>query len=210
MSGLTIKVENGLKKENSFNTPESLCQLCDPRFVYETFHNDPVVKLELLRQGGAVDKDDTQLHEIAERFGIELDLSTKETSKRTAEELFTIYALHSTLFTLDLTRKFIEYTGKKLIVLLSYGYGTVIRALKSRERFDNLLLDYLKKNKVLFVDTLASHIKDIKQFCISAEDYCELFYIVHAHYNPKGNHFFAFAIKNAIVEWLDPKPLAYR
>jgi hypothetical protein len=30
------------------------------------------------------------------------------------------------------------------------------------------------------------------------------------HYNPSGNHFFAFALKNSLIEWLDPKPLTYR
>ncbi len=29
------------------------------------------------------------------------------------------------------------------------------------------------------------------------------------HYNPLGNHFFAFAMKNQLVHWLDPKPATY-
>ena len=33
------------------------------------------------------------------------------------------------------------------------------------------------------------------------------FYI--GHYNPRGNHFFAFAIKDDLVAWLDPRPPAY-
>ena len=30
------------------------------------------------------------------------------------------------------------------------------------------------------------------------------------HYNPRGNHFFAYAIKDTVVSWLDPKPIAYQ
>ena len=30
------------------------------------------------------------------------------------------------------------------------------------------------------------------------------------HYNPRGNHFFAYAIKDHVVQWLDPKPITYR
>jgi hypothetical protein len=30
------------------------------------------------------------------------------------------------------------------------------------------------------------------------------------HYNPRGNHFFAFSIKDKLVGWLDPKPITYR
>ena len=30
------------------------------------------------------------------------------------------------------------------------------------------------------------------------------------HYNPRGNHFFAYSIKDKVVGWLDPKPITYR
>jgi hypothetical protein len=30
------------------------------------------------------------------------------------------------------------------------------------------------------------------------------------HYNPRGNHFFAYSIKQKVVEWLDPRPITYR
>jgi|SRR5208283_1464723 len=30
------------------------------------------------------------------------------------------------------------------------------------------------------------------------------------HYNPRGNHFLAYSIKDTVVRWLDPKPTAYR
>ena len=30
------------------------------------------------------------------------------------------------------------------------------------------------------------------------------------HYSPAGNHFFAFSIKDTVVDWLNPKPIAYR
>ena len=30
------------------------------------------------------------------------------------------------------------------------------------------------------------------------------------HYNPRGNHFFVYSIKDKVVEWLDPKPITYQ
>jgi hypothetical protein len=30
------------------------------------------------------------------------------------------------------------------------------------------------------------------------------------HYNPSGNHFFAYALKDRLLGLLDPKPLPYR
>ena len=55
---------------------------------------------------------------------------------------------------------------------------------------------------------MVRHIRDFEGFSLSPEDYVNRYYI--GHYNPLGNHFFAFAIKDAIVEWLNPKPPAYR
>jgi hypothetical protein len=30
------------------------------------------------------------------------------------------------------------------------------------------------------------------------------------HYNPRGNHFFAYTLKDKLLELLDPKPLPYQ
>ena len=38
--------------------------------------------------------------------------------------------------------------------------------------------------------------------------FLEPYYI--GHHTPRGNFFFAWAIKDRIVEWLDPRPLPYR
>ena len=47
-----------------------------------------------------------------------------------------------------------------------------------------------------------------KKFDLSLDDYVDRYFI--GHYSPAGNHFFAHAIKDAIVDWLDPKPITYR
>ena len=52
------------------------------------------------------------------------------------------------------------------------------------------------------------HARDFKDFGGSLEDYRKRYFI--GHYSPHGNHFFAFAIKRQIVEWLDPKPITYQ
>jgi hypothetical protein len=43
---------------------------------------------------------------------------------------------------------------------------------------------------------------------MAVADYFKRYFI--GHYNPAGNHFFAHALKDRVVEWLDPKPLPYR
>jgi len=55
---------------------------------------------------------------------------------------------------------------------------------------------------------LQKHVEEFRTFRLSPEEYVKRYYV--GHYSPKGNHFFAFAIKDAVVRWLDPKPPAHR
>ena len=50
--------------------------------------------------------------------------------------------------------------------------------------------------------------EDYGAFRLSPGEYVRRYYI--GHYAPSGNHFFAHAIKDAMVRWLDPPPPAYR
>lgn len=52
-----------------------------------------------------------------------------------------------------------------------------------------------------------AHIRDFSRYRLSWDDYLKQYLI--GHYNPRGNHFFAYALEDSIVEWLDPKPLPY-
>ena len=69
-------------------------------------------------------------------------------------------------------------------------------------------MDWLKTTALPVVDALAAHVGDFKAFRLSPEDHVNRYYI--GHYNPKGNHFFAYVIKDELVAWLDPKPPTYR
>ncbi|MBI4026285.1 MAG: hypothetical protein HY360_14975 [Verrucomicrobia bacterium] len=192
--------------ENPFRTAESLFRLCDPAFMYETYRDDPVVKLEVLRYGGTVE-DAPYLRALADCFDVKLDFSTPESSRRTGCELYLRYALQSTRFVVEQARQFCAARGKKLMILLSYGSPNVVAALRGQPRFDQPLVDWLKTTGLPVVDALDAHVEDFKAFRLGPEEYIKRYYI--GHYNPTGNHFFAFAIKGALLDWLDPKPFAY-
>jgi hypothetical protein len=51
-------------------------------------------------------------------------------------------------------------------------------------------------------------LRDYRQSSKPYDEYRKQFFI--GHYNPRGNHFFAYSIKDRVVEWLDPKPITYR
>jgi hypothetical protein len=38
--------------------------------------------------------------------------------------------------------------------------------------------------------------------------YMKVYFI--GHYNPRGNHFFAYSLKEKVVAWLEPKPITYQ
>ena len=52
------------------------------------------------------------------------------------------------------------------------------------------------------------HVNDYKSFDLPFGDYRKRYFI--GHYSPAGNHFFAYSLKNSVVDWLDPKPITYQ
>jgi hypothetical protein len=105
---------------------------------------------------------------------------------------------------------------RKLVVMLSYDVPTVQTFVKKGTRFDAEFVDLLDREKYLYIDTLPKIGAGARQFRGSVEQFCETLYVeragaqVFGHYNPYGNFWFAFAIRKEIVNWLDPKPPAYR
>jgi len=192
--------------ENTYKTPESLYQLCDPDHVWATFKDDFIVQTTLAkREGVLVDKE--RLKSVAECLNVLLDLDTIEGIKKSAKKLLTMYSLRASMYLLDKTKKYVEDNGKKFMVLLSYSYYDVMAACSGDTRFDQPFLDYLDKNNFLYIDSLQKHVDDYKQFKGTAKEYADRYFI--GHYNPKGNHFFAFSMKKELVRWLDPLPPNY-
>lgn len=166
-----------------------------------------VVQLVVAQQRGA-GFDIGRLKSLADAFKIAADFSSPEATARTARALHTEYGLRATMRILEKALAFTRSKDKKFMVMLSYSAGDVVRACEGLPRFDQNLIDYLRETHVPFVDLLEKHVEDFKSFKLSPREYARRYYI--GHYNPKGNHFCAFAVKDAIANWLDPKPTAYR
>lgn len=94
------------------------------------------------------------------------------------------------------------------MILLCYSSDTVARACQGLSRFDQSFIEFLHTAGIPFVDTLLKHVDDYRNFNLPPEEYVKRYYI--EHYSPAGTHFFAFAIKDAVVDWLEPMPTAYR
>lgn len=204
-----LDLESGelVEKENSFSTPKSLLQLTDPDFVYEHFKNDLVVKLVVAQQGG-IDFDRNELEDLSRKLNVKADFSSAEAVAETAHALHIEYALRTGMRVIEKALELARVQNKKILILLSCHLVSVIQACEGRPRVDQSVVDFLRKGNILFADGLAKHLEDFKSFNLNPQQYVKRYYI--GHYNPTGNHFFAFAIKDTVVSWLDPKPLPYR
>jgi hypothetical protein len=195
-------------------TGDDLRKLCDPQHFYQTFQDDQIVRLFALEKGGEARFDD--LEAVAEALSIKVNL--RDNAKRMAEaaKLRRMYGFKSSEYVLDTLSAWAEKRHKKLIVPLAYSEGQVINFLNGGDRFDASFIDYLERKKIIWFDSLQKHKQDYADFGITPEKYIDRLYIkpaaaaVFGHYNPLGNAFFAFALKDDLVGWLEPKPPAYR
>jgi hypothetical protein len=100
--------------------------------------------------------------------------------------------------------------------LTYYRFPVAQSILKGAPRADQCFIDYLNRRGFRYVDTAAKFAEDSKRYNLSFEQYEESFRVkpkgaaVFGHYTSGGNNFYAFAIKDEVVDWLDPKPPAYR
>lgn len=205
---LRLNPESGEFEEiaNPYPTPEPLYQLCDKEHVYNAF-KDAFEVQDLLAKQHFADVNRDVLASNAAALDVETDFSSAETTPKPAEDLLQRCALKSSMYVVDRAKTFADKENKRLAIFLSYSRRDVVNACKSGRRFDRDFVDFLKQGRTPFVDSLEKHVEDYKSFACPAEEYTDRYYI--GHYNPIGNHFFVFAVKDAVVAWLDPKPPAY-
>lgn len=205
---IQLDTESGefVEVENQYPTPESLYLLCDDDHVYEAFKDDFGVQVYLAQQH-ATDVNTTVLQAVADALNLPANFSSPEAISKTALILLKAYGLGSSMNIVDKASEFVRSEGKKLMIHLSFMAEDVVDACKGLPRFDQTFVDYLNKNDYLYVDSLEKHVNEFKTFRLSPVEYANRYYI--DHYNPRGNHFFAFAVKDAIVDWLEIKPPTY-
>ncbi len=202
--------------ENQFDTPDSLYQLTDADFVYEHFKDDPVVRIMTALQPGS-EIDPAPIQKMADTIGIgPLDFSDWSKTRDSAWWVYNAYSWRVSMKLIDKIKAYQKKHSKKVMILLSYPEPSVREICEGKKREDPAYLDWHSKqfrdyviaSGLPLVDTLDDHLNEFKQFKLTPEQYTARYYI--GHYNPKGNHFFAYAIKDRLIEWLDPRPPAYR
>jgi hypothetical protein len=197
-----------VEKENLLSTPESLYSMCDPDFMVDALRDDLMLQLYVTDVVDPATLDLDALRALAEVLGVDaLDASSPERLTETAFKLRRAYGFAATRLIVDKASRLCSEKDKKLMVCILCP--TALRQLLSGEpRYDQEIADHLENVAAPFFDMNRVHGEDYKAFNLSVDEYLQRYFI--GHYSPAGNHFFAFSIKDRIVDWLDPKPITYR
>lgn len=198
------------ERPNPCPTRDSLYKLCDSNWVYQTFKDDFVLRIRLARGGAKIpDAELAQLIQgLASQHGITTQVNySGDDLAKTADTVYTRAAIFATTRIVDKVEEFAAANRKKVLYVLSYGPTNVAKRLQGEKRFDRDFVEFLERRKLPYVDLLEAHTADYAQFKSSIKDYLSRYYV--GHYNPQGNTFCAFALRNKLVPMLDPKPAPY-
>ena len=206
---LRVNVEKGQCKqvENLCRESKDVYRLCDEDFVRRTFEGDPVLSVALCTRGGAK-ATRKLLMSVSEAFGISNEEIFALKPEQAIRKIHTEAALYATRNIVTWTEQFVEKTGKKLMLILSFGRGNIARELQGMSRFDQSFVDWLKDKPYPVIDMRDCFKAEYTQFKTDVDTYLKRYYI--GHHNPAGNFFTAWALKNRLVQWLDPRPVPYR
>ena len=198
------------ERANPCPTRESVYRLCDVDWVTKQFAEDFVCQLEMARENlrrGTPEKSYDAILKLAAKHGIRRPLKDPAALAETVDQLDTAAGLFASMQIVEKIRQYATAHDKRLLLVLSFSPANVIRAIETGERFDQPFVDYLRMQRIPYIDLLAAHREDFAQFRVPANRYVARYYV--GHYNPRGNFFLAFSIKDPLVRLLDPKPPAY-
>lgn len=207
---------NLVEKPSVCPTEKSLYSLCDLDYLVNTFGKDEIFQLLFAQRTGEL-LDQKSVEAVAAKAGAEkLDWSNPKAVKASANKVLHRYAVKVGMVVMDRLQEFCQEKGKRLLVLLSYPVGSVWHACNRTKPGDpdnvdwhpQYFKEHLKARGIPFVDSLPAHVAEFDTFKLSAKQYVDRYYI--GHYTPRGNHFFAYAMKDAIRDWLSPLPPAYQ
>ncbi len=197
-----------VEKDNLLPTRDSLYRMTDPQWMVDHLKDDLALQLYAYKLGSIRDLDREGLSRLAVCLGYPLDWRQESTLPRQAGELLDKYSLSATEFVLGKVRDFARQNKKKLLVVLFDPRRVLTEMRTNGKRYDQQIVDYLRRENFDFFDMNEVQLRDFQNYSLSFENYMKLYFI--GHYNPRGNHFFAYSIKDKVVEWLDPKPITYQ
>jgi len=199
-----------VEKENRLPTRESLYKMTDAEWMVENLKDDLALHMMVFAAGHVRDIDMEKVGKLAKRLNVSAvgSPAPAQNPRGYVRGVLDRYGLAATRHILTQAAEFARRQEKKLLVVLFDPGRVMPQLVQEQARYDQEIVDFLRENDFNYFDMNVVHAEDFKSFRLSYGEYCRRYFI--GHYNPSGNHFFAFAIKDKIVNWLDPKPITYK
>ncbi len=196
-----------VERDSMLTTPASLYQMCDADFMVEALTDDLMVMLYGMERFG-VDGDSGKLNRLAEHLGVD-GIHDTDPDQRMASvrALKMAYGFAASRYIVAAAASFAEAHDKQLLACLLCPTATE-QVLCKQPRYDQGFVTHLRDHGYRVFDMNEVHGSDYAAFNLSVEAYRRRYWI--GHYAPAGNHFFAYSLKDTIVDWLEPKPRTYR
>ncbi len=203
-------------KENPLKNPEDLFRFCEQGSFYDLAKDN--VFIQLLAMWNKVEGVEVSGAEaLAEEFGLSsLNFRDPSVQSDSAWALGLAYGIRSTQHILNEARAFTEAHGKKLLVVTSYSANVIIDATEKNTYDGRTFSEFLKGSDFHYYDTMPDYVTDFSNSKKPLMEYMYKYFVepagaaVWGHLNPAGNQSYAFYVKNAIIDMLNPKPAAYK
>ena len=205
-----INLESGKiqEHENLLPTPDSVYRMTDAEWMVKSLQDDLALQMYVYVRGAISDIDIEKVRTLARVLGMTaVGLESETPSREAVRAVLNKYGFAATKYIVTKARNFAERENKKLMVVL-FDPSVLRQLIEIGTRYDQEIVDFLRDSKTRNFDMNLVHVHDYKTSNQSFPDYRKRYFI--GHYNPAGNHFFAYSIKNKLVDWLDPKPITYQ
>jgi hypothetical protein len=194
--------------ENLLPTPESVYRMCDPDFMVEALRSDLLLQMSAYSQRFCDEINLQAVGRLAEILGLPAPRDeNRETLTADLCRLRDAYAFTATTEILARVKAFCQQRHKHLLVIL-FDPQVMRQLITTGQRDDQPVVDYLHTHDYHYFDMNLAQVADYRCFNLSLDAYLKRYFI--GHYNPAGNHLFAYAIAPVLVDWLEPKPLTYQ
>jgi hypothetical protein len=195
--------------ENLLPTPESVYKMTDADWTVQALKDDLALNMFMYARGNVSDLDAKAVRKLAAYLGFDSQgLDNSQPPRALIEQLLNSYAFAATKLILTKAKEFADRNGKKLLVVLFDPSRVMKPLVEGKARYDQVIVDFLREHQFRYFDMNLVHVEDYKNFSIPFDQYMKRYFI--GHYSPAGNHFFAYAIKDTVIDWLDPKPISYQ
>ena len=196
-----------IEKKNPLNTTKLIYKMTDKDWMYNQLKDDIALQLLLYRNRKISDLDIEKAQKLSNYLHLNISLKDSANLENAVIDLLDSYSFAATEYILNKLKIYAAKNDKKLLVVLFDTYRVTNSMIVNGTRYDGQMVDFLLKGNFNYFDMNLVHVNDFKRYNLSLDDYYKIYFL--GHYNPTGNHFFAYSIKNTIVKWLDPKPITY-